>query len=273
MVDSNLLKEKLIKIKEDNYLIDDSINAFDISLNMMSYLGSVDSELRDRLIYSTFLKWTINGVYTSEQMRQLLKISLDDAHLFYRIGERDTDSVFTRSFSVLIIPLVLYFDSSNRFLTKEEIINIKEKLIEYMELENDFRGYVEYKGWAHSMAHVADALDDIAQSDYINHDDLLDLLDAIKMKMSVINYAYINEEDERMVIATMSVFNRKLLEDNEIIKWIKGFVNIAKTGKHPEELYRKANTKIFLRSLYFKMLNQKNSEIFTEVILDTLQNL
>ena len=273
MINSNLLKEKLIKIKDDNYLLDDSVNVLEISLNMMQHIGSIDYELRDDLIYSTFRVWTINGVFTTEQMCQLLKICLDEEHLFYRIGERDTDSVFTRSFSALIIPLAMYLDNNFKFLFKQEIIEIKEKLIKYMELENDYRGYVKCKGWAHSIAHVADALEDVVKSDYISRDELLEILDAIKTKICINDYVYINNEDERMVMAVMSAFNRKLLQDDEIIKWIKSFVSIKKIGKYPEELYLISNIKTFLRSLYFKMLYQKDCEIITQTILDALQNL
>jgi hypothetical protein len=268
MLNSNLLKEKLIKIKENNYVINDSVNVFEMALDMLQHIGSTDSEFRDRLIYSTLSKWTISVAFTSEQMHELLRISLDEAHLFYKIGERDTDSVFTRTFSVLIIPLALYLDNSIKFLSKEEIIDIKEKVIKYLELENDVRGFVEGKGWAHSTAHAADALEDIARSEYINHDELLEILDVIKMKICISNYTYINEEDERMVIAAMSVFNRRLLEDEEVIKWIKSFGSIEKTVQHLI-----VNTKHFLRSLYFKTLYQKKFEMITEAILYTLQDL
>lgn len=272
-INSDLLKEKLIKIKTDNYVINDSVNISEIALEMMEYIGSVDFELRDELIYSTFLKWTINNVFTSEQMYQLLKISLDEEHLFYKIGEKDTDSVFTRTFSLLFIPLVLYLDSNTNFLTKEEIIAIKDKVINYLELETDIRGYVVDKGWAHSTAHAADTLDEIAKSQYINYDELLEILHAIKTRVCINNYTYINKEDDRMVTAIMTVFSRNLIDDNEIVEWIKGFGNIEKTGKYPEEHHLIMNIRNLLRSLYFEMLYQKSSEVFTKAILETLQNL
>lgn len=272
-INSNLLKEKLIKIKVNGYINNDSANVIEIALDMMKYIGSVDSELRDELIYSTFLKWTINNVFTSEQMYQLLKISLDEEHLFYKIGEKDTDSVFTRTFSLLFIPLVLYLDSNTNFLTKEETIAIKDKVIKYLELEKDMRGYVVDKGWAHSTAHAADTLDEIAKSQYINYDELLEILHAIKTRVCINNYTYINKEDDRMVTAIMTVFSRNLIDDNKIVEWIKGLGDIEKTGKYPEEHHLIMNTRNLLRSLYFEMLHQKSSEIFTKAILETLQKL
>lgn len=272
-INSNSLKEKLIKIKVNGYINNDSANVLEIALDMMKYIGSVDSELRDELIYSTFLKWTINNVFTSEQMYQLLKISLDEEHLFYKIGEKDTDSVFTRTFSLLFIPLAMYLNSNTNFLTKEETIAIKDKVIKYLELEKDIRGYVVDKGWAHSTAHAADTLDEIAKSQYINYDELLEILHAIKTKICINNYTYINKEEDRMVTAIMTVFSRNLIDDNEIVEWIKGLGDIEKTGKYPEEHHLIVNIRNLLRSLYFEMLYQKSSEIFTKAILETLQKL
>ncbi len=273
VANSDLLKAKLIKIKVDNYAINDSDYGYEIALDMMKYIGSIDSEFRDELIYSSFLKWTINNVFTSEQMYQLLKISLDESHLFYKIGEIDSDSVFTRTFSLLIIPLVLYVDNNTNFLTKDETIDIKDKVIKYLDLEKDIRGYVDGKGWAHSTAHAADALDDIAKSRYINYDELLEILGAIKTKVCINNYTYINKEDDRMATAIKSVISRNLIEDNEIVKWIKSFGNIEKTGKYPEEQHLIVNTRNLLRSLYFLMLYQRSSEVVMEAILETLIKL
>ena len=272
-IDSDLLKEKLNQIKADNYAIHDSENILPIAFSMMQYIGCVDPELRDELIYSTFLKWTVNRVFTAEQMSQLLKISLDESHLFYKIGEQNTDSVFTRTFSLLIIPLAFELDSQTEFLTQEETIDIKNKVLQYLKLEKDIRGYVVGKGWAHSTAHAADALDDIAKSRYMNHDELMEILHAIKSRVCIKNNTYINGEDDRMATAMMSVIKRNLIADNEIVKWIKSFGEIEKTGNYPEEHHLIMNAKNLLRSLYFQLLSQRNSNMFTEAILETLQKL
>lgn len=145
------LKEKLIQIESDEYKVSGSMNAFEIAQEMMKYMGDIDSELRDNLIYSTFAEWIGHGEFTENQLSELLHISLDEQHLFYGIGEKDTDSVFTRTFSVLIIPLIMGKDREQPFLSKEEVMFTKKKLMKYMELEQDLRGYVEEMGWAHSL--------------------------------------------------------------------------------------------------------------------------
>ncbi|WKL04845.1 DUF2785 domain-containing protein [Paenibacillus amylolyticus] len=37
-------------------------------------------------------------------------------------------------------------------------------------------GYADNKGWAHASAHAADAVEDLAQSPYLERADLLELL-------------------------------------------------------------------------------------------------
>ncbi|MDF9581839.1 DUF2785 domain-containing protein, partial [Bacillus paranthracis] len=38
--------------------------------------------------------------------------------------------------------------------------------ITYTNLETDFRGYIENKGWAHCLAHVSDAFTEIVHNTY-----------------------------------------------------------------------------------------------------------
>jgi len=274
MTSSNIqLKEKLIQIENDEYKVPATMNAYEIGLEMMKYIGDIDSELRDNLIYSTFAEWIDRGEFTEEQVRELLHICLDDQHLFYGIGEKETDSVFTRTFSVLIIPLVMGKDSDQPFLSKEDVMLIKNKLIQYIDLEQDYRGYVEVKGWAHAIAHVSDGLEAIARSPFLEREDLVNIINAIQPKFLVNNYVYINKEDERNVSAIISVFNRELLTDHEIHSWIQSLGEKKKVGDHPEDDIQYMNMKCLLRSLYFRILDQPQLARFSGTVVETLQKL
>ncbi|MDD5369725.1 MAG: hypothetical protein PHQ40_11605 [Anaerolineaceae bacterium] len=94
---TNHLKEQLQAIAQNNYLLPENIQAFPLALDMLDQIGSPDSELRDDLIYSSSATWILRlHLFNGDQLRQLLSIALDDQHLFYAIGETNTDSVFTR---------------------------------------------------------------------------------------------------------------------------------------------------------------------------------
>ena len=118
--------------------------------------------------------------------------------MLYNIGEKNTDSVFRRSFSILLLPLILITHRSQPFLTAPEIQQIKEKLLYFLGNEKDLRGFVSEKGWAHSIAHAADALDDLAQCSELSKINLAEILEAIRNVICVKDTGYIHGEDERI---------------------------------------------------------------------------
>lgn len=265
-----LLKEKLSQIKGNNYLVPSDISAFDFALIMMKSIGSPDPELRDLLINRVISNWIMNNVFTNEQLIELLNINMDNNHLFYKIGEQDGDSVFMRAFCVLNIATIIYTHRKNKFLSDTIIRSVKENLIQYYLKERDLRGHVDNKGWADSSSHGADALDEVALCASINHEDLLNMLNAIKSKVCINYYTYIDFEDERITTAVVSVINRNILEHSEIIDWIKDFKNIAKTGEYHVDFRIIMNIRNFLRSLYFRLLDENNLPELIESIKETL---
>lgn len=248
------LKQQLLAIQSNEY--EAPPNTYELVLEMTAHIGSPDPELRDELIYSTFSKWILNGVLSADEMKKLLHIILDDQHLFYGIGETDTDSVFTRAFSVLVIPLILIAHKNRPFLQKQDVHQLNETVVEYVELEKDLRGYVDAKGWAHAVAHAADALDDLAQCQELGKSDLQRILDAIRAKVTVTQTTYIHSEDERMVTAVMSVLDRNVLTNEEIDLWIKSFSDLLVTNSYLDAYAQKINVKHFFRSLYFRLHEQ-----------------
>lgn len=115
--EESILIKKLIKIENNNYILGSEENYFTIALEMMENIGSLDSKLRDDLIYEILANWVPEKKFTSEQMKDLLNISLDSDHLFYKLSENDEDSVFKRTFSVLIIALIIYEHRKENFLS------------------------------------------------------------------------------------------------------------------------------------------------------------
>jgi hypothetical protein len=273
MLDENILKEKLIKVKDNNYLLDTQEDYFSIALEMMNNIGSLDPELRDRLVYVTFFHWISEGRFNYEQLKHLLDISLDKSHLFYKLQDKDDDAVFKRTFSVLIVALIIYEHRKDNFLSEEVLYEVKDKLVEYMLIERNVRGYDEVKGWAHSAAHTADALDELVQCSCFNKTDLLDILNSIKAKVCIEYYVYIDEESERMVTAVKSSFDRKLLSNSEIIGWLKKFRVENPNNRHIDNYHLKINIKEFLRCLYFRLLEQEESKFIVEEIKEMLKKL
>jgi hypothetical protein len=209
-----------------------------------------------------------------EQLRNLLPIVLDEQHMFYKIGEQDTDSVFTRSFSVLLLPLLLIAHRSRQLFSEPDIHRIKRQLLHYLEQENDRRGYVPEKGWAHAIAHAADALDDLAQCTEIQKPELAEILETIRNVVCIETASYAHLEEERLITAVIAILRRGLLSDAEINPWIEGFSDLAlKINSSPERHIIRTNVKNFLQSLYFRLRWEGMTKSFEAAIDHTLKRV
>lgn len=249
MLTESELKSQLQAIAANDYRVPEGADYWHLSLAMLAHLGSIDPELRDDLIYTTFAKWARADLFTPDQYRFILSTTLDQAHLFFGLGERDTDSVFARSFSILLAVLPIYNHRLTPIFTPHEIRTTLDRVLDYFAREVDLRGYVEVKGWAHAVAHTADLLDEFAQCEEIDRDGLLRILDAIKAKLLAADVVFVAEEDERLAYAVLSLFGRGVLIERDLEPWLKSFAPIERVG---EWRVRHINVKHFLRSLYFQ---------------------
>ncbi|MCL2171088.1 MAG: DUF2785 domain-containing protein [Defluviitaleaceae bacterium] len=252
------LKQCLIQIKNNDYSVSNGVDVDITIAGMLKFIGHTDGEFRDGLAYSTFNSWTDNGTISTTQMRHILTTCLGEQHLFFGIGEKDTDSVFTRSFSSLVIALAFCLHDKKPFLTIADVKGIKETLLRYMGKEKDCRGYVNGKGWAHA----ADALGNTAGCEIdgkfcFDGKELLEILDAVKTLILCRNCVYTAEEDERLIWAVNAVCANNILTNEDLIAWVDSFNPNDKewwNGAIPGDYYLHVNRKNFLRSLYFNFL-------------------
>jgi hypothetical protein len=194
--------------------------------------------------------------------------------MLHNLGEQDSDSVFTRSFSILVLPLLLITHRSRPLFSASEIDRIKGQLLYYLANEKDLRGFVRDKGWAHAIAHAADALDDLAQCAEMNKSDLAEILEMIRKVVCVESACYVHSEDERMVTAVIAVLRRELLPDAEITQWIEGFSDLALiVNSTPERHMIRTNVKNFLQSLYFRLHWEQGTNKFDTAIDQALRRI
>ncbi|PFA17813.1 MULTISPECIES: DUF2785 domain-containing protein [Bacillus cereus group] len=263
------LKQELQQIKNNNYAVPEDVDAYPYAQWMLDSIGSPDADLRDDLIYSTIERWITGEVFRQKELRGLLLQTLSPDYLFYKIGEKGTDSVFKRAFSILIPPLILSVHEKEPFLSEEQLYSVAEQVFEYVYLEQDVRGYVEGKGWAHSTAHAADALNALART-IRNREFSHAILAAVRHKVRLHDYVYINFEDERLVTAVMSVWNQNILTEEEWNKWLHTFTIIEEASVSQNDILVQ-NIRSFLRSLYFRALEQEGNSSFTIAIRETLK--
>ncbi len=283
------LKDQLYDIADNEFALPDQAKAISRALEMLPHLGSPDAELRDDLIYSTLATWILADQFEDDDLKTLLKQLLTEEHLFYKLGETGTDSVFMRSFSVLLLPLILSRHRERPFLMPYELRELKVKLLDYLEREQDLRGFVldedeagEPKGWAHAVAHTADALDDLVQCKDMGSEELLEILEAIRRKAAEPTVVFVYAEDERLVTPVIAALGRKVLKPAEVQSWLDGFVPLAQQKEPFPNCYRQAqNVKGFLRSLYFRarkpetadQIGENSANVLADLVNKTLQTI
>lgn len=242
--------------------------------HMLIQIGSTDPELRDKLIYSTFVK-LINGNYLNDQQLQhIIETCLDHQHLYYHLGELSSDSVFTRSFSSLVIAAIIGKDKDAKLLPTDVYLRAFASSHTYLRQENDTRGYVEGKGWAHSIAHGADLLVSAVEHPYYQRESFKDFLVTIQSCLFK-GIVYTDNEDERLIYVIESLVEKEMPEI-ELEKWVINLFNelevLFEKEAYSLNFYRtKTNVKNFVKSLYFRLGYQDICENARRTIKENLE--
>jgi len=264
------LKNTLAQMKENDFKVASGIDLDGLVDDMLEFVGDTDSELRDDLICSAFYTWADgdDGTLTASHMHKILNTCISDDYLFLGIGENGTDTVFKRAFSSLYIGLALCRHDEEPYLSKEEVQGVKQSLLRYTKEERDFRGYVDGKGWAHSIAHVADALNDLVFCDCLEAKDVLEVLEEVKTLALKGDIVYAAGEDDRLAIVFESICEEELLTKEDIKSWLSIFDYRfdRNSGSYPQVFYSHINRRHFLRCIYFQLLAIEGFEEIAEYV-------
>jgi hypothetical protein len=254
-----MLKERLMAMKE---MPIEELRGFSepqrrrLVNDMLANIGSTDGELRDGLIYSTFFRLIMENVFTEDELIFILDVCQDEDHLFHKINGHSEDAVFTRSFSSLVIALVLHQDKTRKFLPADMVGHVFMRSVEYMHREQDTRALVEGKGWAHSIAHGADMLAEAAGHPAVDLSASEQCLPAVEACLFKTGY-YTNEEDDRLIFVIEALLEGGL-PDNKLQEWIvaifEGLQGIHEREGFSSEFFRiKTNVLNFAKTLYFRL--------------------
>lgn len=263
-MNESTLKTRLQELAAVEFAAPSATELADLIAAMATFIGSVDAELRDALIYPAFATWIEAGDLNEVQLAYLFELAVDEDHLFYRLGEPESDSVYTRTFSLLLLPLILGPHREKPFLTPDQIHAVKERVFAYLEREQDRRGYVPGNGWAHAVVHAADVLDDLALCVELVADDLREILRLAAATLAEPRFVYTHDEPERMSIAAFAVLSRQVLDEAEVKAWVDGVA--AAPGQYEtmlDRFYCRMNLKQFVTSLFFRLDRPANQDRLT----------
>lgn len=112
-------------------------------MEMFKYIGDTDPMLRDELIYETYMHFCENKLLSDKCMEYLFESCQDSNHLFLELGSQDGDSVYIRSFSILLLVGLVECNLSNHFLKDESILKLYNNICKYYQCELNLNGYDE----------------------------------------------------------------------------------------------------------------------------------
>lgn len=226
----------------------------DLTAELTTMLGSPDPGLRDGTAYPALATWIERGVYDD------LLTGLGDGMatgLTVGLGERDTDTVFRRSFSALVLAECIGRDNAMRLLPGARVLEWGDRLATWLLRERDTRGYVPGKGWAHALAHGADAIGVLAASPHLGGPELGVLLDVLGERVADRSTGHLTAgEPDRLAGAVLAVLRRNLLGIEQVEAWVGALASVAHSGGGgaDRDPYRdSANAQALLRALYLQV--------------------
>ena len=274
-------KQFLQAIVDNNNHIPDDIDYFLFLKALLQNFASTDPQLRDNLTYSVLAHAIIDQdsqqKLTTSQVEDLLLTCIDEEHLFYHIGGAGTDTVFMRSFSLLIIAAILFADAKTPYLSEQVTRQAQTALLHYAKEEKDWRGYIKGKGWAHAAAHLSDALDECAQNRYMVTPDREAVMSTIR-DLARLPEPLCYEEDDRLAFTAYRVIANQLVEEGFLEEWIESFFvqreqDIIANEQNLVSWVRASNAESVLRSLYFRLLWSNKAARLLEPISNVLRRL
>jgi hypothetical protein len=238
---------------------------------MINNIGSIDPVLRDELNYSGFWKLLNSDQLSKQQTEYILQVLLDKKLLMMDIENPLSDAIFTRSFTALFFAAILHIDASKSMLDEDLVRKTIDASLLYLMSEQDLRGYVDSKGWAHAAAHGGDLLESIAKHPLCTDEDAHLILNNIGQIISIAT-GFKDDEEERLARSFVTLSQHNLTEAR-LIEWLKEqaqtLQETKKTNNQLQSYYALLAFKNFLKSSYF-LLERENIQ---ESLQDTIKQL
>lgn len=224
----------------------------DLTAELTQMLGDPDPEIRDGLAYPTLATWITRGVYDD------LLTGLGDgmaSGLLAGLGEEGTDSVFRRSFSALILAECIDRDNNVSLLPADQVLSWGDRITGWYLRERDLRGFVPEKGWAHTVAHGADAIGTLAGSRHLGAAELTVLLDVIADRLLLPGPLLDAGEPDRLASATMAILRRGEVSLRVFEPWIARIAGPAgsMTSTAGDPFHVSGNPQAYLRALHLQI--------------------
>lgn len=241
------------QVRANGLKVPDDRPLSELTAELTTMLGDPDPAVRDGIAYPTLATWIGGGVYDD------LLEGLGDgmaSGLAVGLGENGTDTVFRRSFSVLVLAECIERDNAAHLVPAETVLSWGDRIAGWFVREQDLRGFVPGKGWAHAVAHGADAIASLAVAESMQRLELTVLLDVIADRLLLpTTHHLVHGEVDRLARATMRILRRDLVGLDVLEPWLARLGQSARApGLGDTDPYLVAgNVQGFLRALHLQL--------------------
>ena len=222
-------KQALQAIVDNGFAVPDGRRAEDLLPALMEHLGSTDPILRERSM-DVLDAWGGDGRLSDDTLIDLgTRMSAD---LSRGLGKEESDSVFRRSYAALILTIPLAADAlfdagtvagRTGYLAPEIVRPWLDGALSSLRAERDLRGFVDHKGWAHAVAHMADALCQFARSPHVGLSQQQAILDAVADRLTTpVDSVFVQDEGGRLMRVVYHLLLRGELPLDAYVAWLDG---------------------------------------------------
>lgn len=225
----------------------------DLTAELTVMLADPDPHVRDDLACTTVSTWIEQGVYDD------LLTGLGDgmaAGLTVGLGEPVGDGVFRRSCSALVLAACIDRDTTSPCVPDAQILIWGDRLATWLLGERDLRGFVPTKGWAHAIAHGADAIGALGASPHLGGAEQHVMLDVLAERLIMPTDVLLTAgEPDRCAAAVLRILRREQITGVDLEPWVESLTRAAEAPSdsadptQPDRVAA-ANVQQFLRALY-----------------------
>lgn len=186
-------------------------------MSWLIFSASIDPVLRDECGYDILSAWTQKGLLEPRDLEalraKLLPLMTRD------LGKAEDDSIFGRSFAALYLSIIAASDLETKSFSERALAEMVDVAERCLREENNLRGYVPRKGWAHATAHVADLLKFVARNPQLDTNQRASIVLAVAQRLRTEDIVFSWGEDSRLAATLLAVANRADLDASIFKQW------------------------------------------------------
>jgi hypothetical protein len=76
-----------------------------------------------------------------------------------------------------------------------------------------------------------------------------------------------------MITPIKAVLDRNLLSSQEVEAWIRSFCSFEKSGVYQEDMVKEVNINLFLKSLYFRLVDIPQYQAYAAIVKESLYQI